>query len=88
MNEHQIVNAIDGLKDRVDQLQQQLTQMRRVVAVLLEKAPLDFRENDELFSTLELTMAKEPEETQKRVVYERSIQELLDESQETPRHEQ
>jgi len=88
MNEHQIVNAIDGLKDRVDQLQQQLTQMRRVVAVLLEKAPLDFREKDELFSTLELTMAKEPEETQKRVVYERSIQELLDESQETPRHEQ
>jgi len=88
MNEHQIVNAIDGLKDRVDQLQQQLTQMRRVVAVLLEKAPLDFREKDELFSTLELTMAKEPEETQKRVVYERSIQELLDESQESPRHEQ
>jgi hypothetical protein len=87
MNEHQIVNAIEALRNEVSQLQAQLTQMRRVVAVLLEKVQLDFREKDELLSILELTVEKAPEETQKRVVHERSIQELLDESQETPRSE-
>jgi regulator of replication initiation timing len=88
MNEHQIVNALEALKNQMSQLEQQLVEMRRVVAVLLEKVPLDFREKDELLSILELTVAKEPEESQKRVIHERSIQELLDESQDTPRREE
>ncbi|HEY5494934.1 MAG TPA: hypothetical protein VIK15_10100 [Candidatus Anoxymicrobiaceae bacterium] len=87
MNEHQIVNAIEALKNQVSQLEQQLVEMRRVVTVLLEKAPLDFREKDELLSILELTVTKEPEQSQKRVIHQRSIQDLLDESQDTPRRE-
>lgn len=88
MNEHQIVNAIEALKNQVSQLEQQLVEMRRVVTVLLEKAPLDFREKDELLSILELTVTKEPEQSQKRVIHQRSIQDLLDESQDTPRREE
>jgi regulator of replication initiation timing len=87
VNEHQIVNAIEALKNQVSQLEQQLVEMRRVVTVLLEKAPLDFREKDELLSILELTVTKEPEQSQKRVIHQRSIQDLLDESQDTPRRE-
>jgi hypothetical protein len=82
MKDHQVVNAVEGLKSRLVELEQQLLDMRQVLAVVLEKLPLEPEEKEKLFAVLEVEVAKIPEIRIEQAKPERSIQELLDESQE------
>ncbi|MHB8896861.1 MAG: hypothetical protein ACYC99_17040 [Candidatus Geothermincolia bacterium] len=83
MKEHQVVATFEAMKNRLDELEQQAENMLRVVTILLEKVPLESEERDELNSILAIEMVKEAEKARVQVKHRRSIQELLDESQDT-----
>ena len=81
MNEHQVVLTIDNLKTRIMELEEESEAMRVVVTILLDRAQLDPEEREKLHSLLEIVVAKAPEEAPKKDIVKRTIQELLDESQ-------
>ncbi len=81
MNEHQVVLTIEGLKTRILELEQESEALRQVLNILLDKAQLDPEERETLHSLLEVVVAEEVEEGPRQAKSQRSIQDLLDESQ-------
>jgi hypothetical protein len=81
MNEHQVVLTIEGLKTRILELEQESDALRQVLNILLDKAQLDPEERETLHSLLEIVVAEEVEEGPRQAKSQRSIQDLLDESQ-------
>jgi regulator of replication initiation timing len=81
MNEHQVVLTIEGLETRILELEQESDALRQVLNILLDKAQLDPEERETLHSLLEIVVAEEVEEGPRQAKSQRSIQDLLDESQ-------
>jgi hypothetical protein len=81
MNTSKVLSDIEVLKVRVIGLQGQVEEMRRALLVLLESSTLDAKEKSALLSSIEAMVQVEPEAQAAKVQYEKTIQQLLDESQ-------
>jgi hypothetical protein len=81
MNIQNLIGKLDHMKVRVAALEEQAEVNRSVLYALIQKSQLEREEKEALISMLEHEAAEKPEQATEKVVYERSIQELLDESE-------
>ena len=80
MNEHQLISIVDAVRNQILAVEKQLEDIRGVVSALVEKSAVDAGERDQMLKALEYVPPEE-EKVAPRPQYERSIQQLLDESQ-------
>jgi hypothetical protein len=76
-----LTQDIDCLRDRVDSLEEQVSDLREAISVLLGRAEVGQLRKDELLSSIEINVPEEEEAPVKKVEYDKTIQQLLDESQ-------
>lgn len=72
---------MDAIKARLTELEQQVIGIRRVVTALLESLPLESKEREELLTELEVKVEELEDLPTSRSHHEKSIRQLLDESQ-------
>jgi cell division FtsZ-interacting protein ZapD len=80
MNTSKVLSDIESLKTLVTELQEQVEDLRRVLVVLLEMSGIDAEEKGAILCSIEARAEVVEVETVK-VQHEKTIQELLDESQ-------
>ena len=81
MNPQKLTADLDSLKARVGNLEDQVLDMRKVISVLLEALEIGKNEKDGLFSTLEVKAVEEAIEAPRKKVYDKTIQQLIEESE-------
>jgi hypothetical protein len=81
LNLQKVGQDLDDLRSRIEYLEAKMQEMRDILSTLLGDSTIVQVDKDAMLTTLESKSTKEPEVVVKRKVYDKTIQELLDESQ-------
>jgi len=81
LNLQKVGQDLDDLRSRIEYLEAKMQEMRDILSTLLGDSTIVQVDKDAMLTTLESKSTKEPEGVVKRKVYDKTIQELLDESQ-------
>ena len=85
MSIHKTSSDIRGIQEYLGKLEKELDDVRCVISILLEKVSLEPGEREELASRLAVEPMAGQELSPEKVQFEKTIQQLLDESEQPGR---